>query len=86
MQFLIRLLGVFFICYGFSELTLLYLGNTDDLGFELYKNLAFIFILAIGSERLLVMLITALFGPVKYLRKNFRVEVIKRENGTEARD
>jgi len=77
---LIYLMGVALICLGFSELLLRYLGNTDDLGFELYKSLSMIVLLAIGSERSLAFIINSLFGPVPSKRKNFRVEVIKREN------
>ena len=82
-RFLIHLIGVVLICLGFSELSLRYLGNTDDLGFELYKNLSLIGLLAIGCERLLAFIINSLFGPVPHRRKNYRLEVIKRENRPE---
>lgn len=83
MRFLFRVTGTLLIAIGTSYAVLIYLANTDDLGFDLYKYLSMIFVCALGLERLLVMLITALFGPVKYPRKNFRVEVIKRENRPE---
>jgi len=82
-RFLFRVTGTLLIAIGTSYAVLIYLANTDDLGFDLYKYLSMIFVCALGLERLLVMLITALFGPVKYPRKNFRVEVIKRENRPE---
>ena len=71
---LIYLMGVALICLGFSELLLRYLANTDDLGFELYKNLSLIGLLAIGCERLLAFIINSLFGPVPHRRKNYRLK------------
>lgn len=83
MKFLFRVTGTLLIAIGTSYAVLIYLANTDDLGFDLYKYLSMIFVCALGLERLLVMFIAAIFGPVKYPRKNFRVEVIKRENRPE---
>ncbi len=83
MRFIFRSVGILLITLAAAHAVLLYLANTDDLGFELYKNLSLILLLAAGSERLLAMLINSLFGPVIYHRKNYRVEIIKRENRPE---
>lgn len=83
MRFIFRSVGILLITLAAAHAVLLYLANTDDLGFELYKNLSLILLLAAGSERLLAMLTNSLFGPVIYHRKNYRVEIIKRENRPE---
>ena len=83
MRYVFRAIGILLITLAAAHVVLLYLANTDDLGFELYKNLSLIGLLAIGCERLLAFIINSLFGPVPHRRKNYRLEVIKRENRPE---
>lgn len=83
MRTLFRFAGLLLITFGVSHAVLVYLANTEDLNFTLYQNLALIFLLAIGAERLLAILLTASFGSVQYSPKNYKAEVIKRENRPE---